>query len=424
MQAMLTMIHNHVNDSFKLFNSFYYIETKAVFLPISKRKLPIVSIKKISELKSEELTLENNILKILLYCSSKEELNYPLDWFEKEDENDSLSYQFQTIREYYRRHHLIRKNSLKDPGPLYEMAIQKWRDPKSETNDLIANEVTNLDILSFAPAKGDSCAIAYERVLKSIHNKKDRHRAGLRKIYKLELEEALFKDVPMDDLFRISYLNKWKENLFGKSHKHSKVKKGRYEQSEAVDRYTAGKIILYLLNEFIASPQEKISGETACFLWILIRAAKEDAELKITLSEVVRLRISQVNKFKPEIDFGNERTLEISSGLHLLLLDLCGKFKKDIRLFENIDVDLKNLQRKFIKISKVLNIPLVMPSAFLLFPHLYPGIRIKAAEINARKKAIQLIPSSAAKTRKKLKDILKFWRECVKKTSYLPLDNL
>ena len=185
---------------------------------------------------------------------------------------------------------------------------------------------------------------------------------------------------------------------------------------------TAGRIILFFVHEFIYSPtKEKPPAKLLVFFGYLLEQQKEDADLKITLSEVAKLRISQVSKTSPEIDFGDDRVLETSSGLHSLLLVLCGKLKEDTRLFENIDEDMKNLQRKFTKICEELNInPQIMPSSFILTPHLYPGIRISAAEASARKKARQLIPSSAANTRKKIKEWLKSIGEQIKKTSFIP----
>ena len=141
-----------------------------------------------------------------MFCPDSSELGESEYWYDFEDEENSIAYQFETIGEYFRRNEIIKANLLKDPFPIYEKAIGKWKSDDEHSNyDIVATNPLKLDVVSFAPIKGQSLAEAYEAVLKSIRNKYSRHREYLRKIYKQDLEEAIFEGIPKSDPIRESF---------------------------------------------------------------------------------------------------------------------------------------------------------------------------------------------------------------------------
>lgn len=151
-----------------------------------------------------------------------------------------------------------------------------------------------------------------------------------------------------------------------------------------IDRYTAAKIIKSFMEVFISDPDNRKAGEIACVLWILIWSAQKGKSGCITIRKVLELSSQDLNSLKPIIEIGGIK-LDISLALHQLLRCLCGKGEaiRSCRLFANLDKGGKALERALHDVSTELfgeNVTPIQPGAFLESPHLYPGVRMTAAQ--------------------------------------------
>lgn len=348
---------------------------------------------------ANEAKLYSSRQKAFLYCPDASEISSEIDWFEKEDAADSLTYQILTIAAYQQENAQLNKNLLSDPLPIYQQAKNEWQKIPSEGSDPdvvyeVAAQPQKLDEIDFAPKADQSVRLAYENVIKSIRSRRCRHRQTLRKLYKQKLEQAIFEGLPWSDQQRRSFLEQWQQNFFEQPQKSAKSKSNRWKQCEGVDRYTAARFIRHFVDKFIKDPSDQKAGEIACILWLLVWSAQEGKSDSITLQQVLNVLPKDVVLDDPVLKMGKVR-LDISWGLHRFLLCLCGDGDRSRRLFKTIDQKGKALERALHDASKELlvkdSIP-VLPAAFLISPHLYPGVRMTAAQRRAMKNARQLVP--------------------------------
>lgn len=333
----------------------------------------------------------------LLYCPIAKEISRELNWFEDEDAAASLTHQLLTAIESDRCLSVVRTNLLADPFPIWEKSIEKWQSIPSEDTDLddiyeVADNPQNLDKAGFAPKKGLSLALAYEKVMRSIRTRQSKHRHSLRKIYKEKLEDTIFDNVSWSEEEKNSFLKKWQSRFFDENEKIRQAKPGRWKQCECVSRETTAYLIEYFVNEFISNPAKKKAGEVACILWTLIWIAQQDKSDQVTLKDI--LKLSSKNLIPGKIVVGKIE-VSISWGLHHFLDCLCGQGGGDRsrRLFENLD--LKALERALLHASKIIlgdsETP-VMPGAFLGFPLLHPGQRMPIAQRQTMRRVEPIVP--------------------------------
>lgn len=370
--------------------------------PVGVKKWCIVTMSTASGLTFD---YEYERLKMILFCPNPCELSDELNWYECEDETNSFSYQFRSIQELLRREAIIQANYLKDPIPIYEEAIKAWLADLDA--DICAKTPRKLKEIGFAPKMGQSAAQAYEVLRKSARARESRHRQTLRKYYRQKLEEAIFEGIPLEDPLREEYLREWENNMFGrKEGLPSSKKDGRWTQCQSVDRRTAGRCVLTIVNAFLENPAERHLGEIACILWLCIQASQEG--FSITLTEVLALTTQQISSESLEISFSENRKLEVSIGLCELLRCLRGEGEgqRARRLFGSVNI--KQLERTLSEVSIQMGVsPPILPGAFLIPFHICDGKRIGAAQRYSMRKAQPLIPLSAEKTRKTIKTWLK-----------------
>ena len=422
-QQMMNDIEEHLKNCEALFKPFYeiYRSKRMVQLPLSttQEKYPIIIFhKQPLGVNSTLLDREHNRLRILLYCPEKAEIGEEVDWFENEDEANSFLYQFRTINEFCRREAIIQENLLIDPMPIYEKAIKEWElDPDS--SDIHAKNSKGHKKNSFAPQEGQTLAEAYEILKKSTRARSSKYKNNLRIHYKRLLEEALFKGISPDDPIRKSYLMQWEKNLFGQRKKSSSLtNNSELKQHRGIDRYTAGRCIAQLVDEFLNDPSKSHLGEAACILWILIWASQEKP-YDITVKKVLNLSTQQISLHDSHIQFSKDNQLKISSGLHKLLLCLLGRgVGKRGRLFKHISNE-KRLERILHNISQTLGFkPAILSASFSIPCHSYPGIRISIAQHRAMQNAPVLIPYSSRKICTQIKKIIK---DLLLNSSFKPL---
>ena len=344
---------------------------------------------------------ERSRLQAILYCPRHDEISYEIDWFERDMAMDSLSHQLLSSMEVERRKDVVRNNLLKDPFPVWEQAKAKWLAPLTEESDLdfvyeLPANPRNVDDIDFAPRKGQTIALAYEAVLKSIRARQYRHRQPLRKLYKRGLEEEMFENVPWTDKEKKAFLHEWQDNFFEKELSAAPKKTGRWEQCEGVDDVTASLFIEHFVNEFISDPKKKKSAEIACVLWILLWIAQEGEGECVTIKQVLQLTSKDLVADDAVIMIdGIER--DISWGLKDLLLCLRGKGegKRAHRLFSSLDLSGKALERALAEVSeKILQkgaVP-VLPGAFSVSPHPFKSVRMSVAQRRAMRKIEPVVP--------------------------------
>jgi hypothetical protein len=288
----------------------------------------------------------------------------------------------------------------KSKHQIWNKAKEEWMsDPSEDSDEDILHEAVknprDLDDVDFAPSDGMSLALAYEEVMMSIRRRERRHRDSLRNIYKSKLIKTMFDGVPWSEEQKEAFLKQWQNNFFESHPNKINVKPGRWEQCRVIDRYTAAKFIKHFLELFINNPKSKKAGEVACILWVLIWAAQEEKSDHITIQKVLELSSQDIDPEDPKISVGGVE-LEISWGLHQLLWCLCGKGegRRSRRIFANIDTAGKFLERALHNASKELlpeHAISVQPGAFLISPHLYPGVRMTVAQRKAMKKTRPIV---------------------------------
>lgn len=409
MKIMLSEINHFLDDCQKLGSRYYEVKHRYVKAPGGDSHWRIDIIE--SVLKSKVFDRNANFLKILLYCPSKNEFSNEINWYENEQEADSFSYQVRSIHEWFRRDELIRQNLLKDPFPIYQKAIQIWRnDATKNPYEHVANNPQNLMSSLFAPVEGQTLALSYERLLKS-KNEQSRFREKLRMIYKEELESEMFQGIPNDDPIRYSFLREWEYNL-----KLKTPTKGNEEDFVAIDHFTASRIIEQFVKEFIDTPSQPILGEIACVLWILTWSAKESEVNNIKLKQIINLKTNEINFHQNELKIkskNKEICIEISERIYSFVLCLMPQNtgKRTRRIFENIPVDMKSFERHLKRVCDILSIkPDVSPKSFLISTHPYKGERLTATHRYVMQNPRKLIKSSVGLMRTKIKKMLK----CVK----------
>jgi len=354
--------------------------------------------------------LERSQAQALLYCPLPDEISNEIDWFEKAMAADSLTHQFLSIIEHERRSAIVRKNLLKNPCSIWEEAKERWHAAPTEESDPdavydLASEPQKVDDIDFAPAEGQSLALAYEAVMRSIRTRSCRHRQPLRTIYKEALERAMFEDVPWDDAEKTAFLKEWKSNFFKQSEAISQkptktpkkpLKQGRWNQCAGVDDITASNLIKYFITEFIANPRNKKAGEIACVLLILVWIAQEGDNGPLAIPKVLQLTTKDIASEDDTVVIGRVETI-VSWGLKQLLECLRGKGegKRGLRLFASLDPSGKALERALIEASKKIlpeGASPVLPAAFLISPHVYQGVRMSSAQRNAMRSAKPIVP--------------------------------
>jgi len=317
----------------------------------------------------------------LLYCLDQSELSSEIDWFEKENCADSLTYQFLAANDAIAKENhdlsIIRKNLDQQAWPLFYTTVKEWQ------NSLLSNEIRpekldNVFKAFFAPTKKMNLALAYEKVRRAIRMRKLRNYQYLMHMWRSRLELEIFKNLNWNDEQKGWFLKRWENNLFNKSASKSSCPKGRWEQSQAIDRQTAAKFIRYFMDRFIADPNQcKADGEIACILWICIWVSYESL-MQIHLYQVIELTTKQLDAQALMLNIETHE-IPISYGLCQLLEILKGEGKgeRGRRLFEHVSEE--SLQDAMKKASKAIlgdEALHVLPSAFLIFPHLYQGKRM------------------------------------------------
>jgi hypothetical protein len=374
--------------------------------------------------------LERNFTQALLLCPRADEISNELDWFEREMASDSLRYQLLTIEEYERQWDIVDNNKLKDPLPLWKSAKEECRCTLSKTIDYakifddLTNSPENIDNLLFAPKLGQSLAQAYDSILKTEQAKSCRYGQPLFGMYKKKLEEAIFENTSWIYKRQAGFLAEWRERFRdGKKSQNQEpavecpemenpsdavsTKTGRWKQSQGIDDITAAKLLRYFIDDFLANPQNKKMGEIACVLWIMIWIAQENYSERFTIPQILQITSDDISS-SDEITIDGV-SLTISWGLSDLLVCLKGTGKgiRKHRLFSNLDVGGKAIERAFHEASKAL-FPTRMPiqvGAFLISPHTFLGVRMCAAKRNAMRAAEPLIPLTH--THKEIKAVLR-----------------
>jgi hypothetical protein len=186
MQCMLNRIDEQLSKCSEILKEFQIISLRErrrlISAPpsASLKTWPVITYHSIIEANASTfIDVELARHKSLLYCPDSSEISNSIDWYEKDNEANSLTLQICSIGEYYHQKKIIKNNLLKNPIPFYEQAIREWKeDPNSL--DVVAKNPKKLEEISFAPRDGESVAQAYERLRNSTRARESRHKQNLR----------------------------------------------------------------------------------------------------------------------------------------------------------------------------------------------------------------------------------------------------
>ncbi|MBA3816181.1 MAG: hypothetical protein H0X29_06610 [Parachlamydiaceae bacterium] len=315
-----------------------------------------------------------------LYCASEKEIDHHIRWFEQERATDSFVHQLRSIQAISLEGNTIKYNSGTHCKPIFKNAIKEWRD-SIEHSDQVPETDESLYALKFAPQKNQTCWSAWEQVVKIIHEESCRHRDGLLIIYRKKLEEVFFKALDLDQKVKKNYLAGFRDHVKGTHLKPKKHKEGRWESSSAIDCWTASKLIMHIVLEFIQNPNKKALGETACALWTMVWCSQE-LPGEITKEQVLALSTINFNAEEATLNI-NDNIIEIADGLSQLLSILRGRSsgKRSHLLFKNLTP--KEFERILHDASIAVLVPespAILPSDFLTFPHIYANIRMASKQ--------------------------------------------
>ena len=341
-----------------------------------------------------QLRLKQNRQQTLLYCpkASASEISKELNWFEKEDASNTLTHQLLTRNAYYNENEILKRNLMQDPCLLYEEAIKDWYE--HSTTDDVAKSPRKLYKTNFAPQSGQTLEQAYAAVIKSTRERTSQYWQNLRYRYRIKLERLMFTNLPWSAKEKMVFLEEQQASILGLQASPTSEKQGRWKQDEGIDCFTAADFIEYFVLKFISNPMDYQSGEIACILWILIWCAQNGCGDDVSVEQVRNLTTKQLTDINQFLQFKHIK-IKVSQGLHQFLLCLRGEGtgQRSHPLFSH--VDKKSLERALRLGSKKIlpkDATPVLPAAFLISPHLHPGMRICRTERKKMKEARQLVP--------------------------------
>lgn len=344
---------------------------------------------KITLPKEMEPLIENGRWDTLLYCPDTTEMSDDINWFEKDDHTNSLSYTMQIAFETMEKENagkaIIRRNLDQLALPHFRLIVKKWQnDP--DGHDTIPKNPATIFKRPFAPTEHDYIAHAYEKVRRALRERSFRNYEHLMILWRNFLENLMFTGVTWDDNEKASFAKQWELNIFGCPIKRSKRNEGRWEQSMTIDRPTAGKLLQHFIDRFLASPlKNKKDGEIACVLWTLIWLSQDPQVRDITLTRILALDTTVVDREHAKLRFDG-KSVKISIGLHRLLIALRGNgtAKRRRLLFKHLSADYLQhaLQESSILLFGPDALP-ISPSSFLSLPHPMTGSRLSRNQVES-----------------------------------------
>ena len=125
----------------------------------------------------------------------------------------------------------------------------------------------------------------------------------------------------LEEDIKESYLSRFVDDVFNVVREPKKVKPGRWDHCQAIDRYTAAKYIEYFVRKYLEAPNQIKYGEIACILWVMIWCAQEAPGFAYE-QDVVNLSCADVDFDQMTIRI-RQKDISISEGLINLLKCLC-----------------------------------------------------------------------------------------------------
>jgi hypothetical protein len=158
------------------------------------------------------------------------------------------------------------------------------------------------------------------------------------------------------------------------------------------DCWLISKLLRFISEYFIEKLDELSWGEASVALWLMIWCAQE-AAVKVTIDQILSLSNYDLNIQKGTFQIANQ-SITHSEGLLELLNCLRGRegAKREQKLFRNLNA--KNLERILQEASIAVlgtDAEAVTPSAFLTAPHIFPNIRMSAAQRQTMRNSRRLI---------------------------------
>ncbi len=298
-------------------------------------------------------------LEILLYCPSNDEYPDRQDWFRQEDKSINFFDKLSKINLEAKDNNILVSNLLEPVADTFKKFLKRKGASKQE--------------IPFAPDKHECIGDAIEKVIRFRKERNYGSSYELLKEWEVCLKEIAFSKLNWSEEKQEACFAKMKTFIYEPLKGHLKTKK---ENARAIDRYTAGEIILYFVQKSIQNPTDRISGQIACILWVLIWVAKESVNGSSSIQAVINLSSKQINEENKSLTVNREE-IEISRGLMDILSILLGKQsgKLEFKLFP--DINRRNLKNAIENASKNLfperQTPITLES-FCLFPHPFQNV--------------------------------------------------
>lgn len=375
--------------------------------------------------------VQKSFYQALLYCCDESELGTHT-WFQEEETCDSFTHQRRSISAIYYEESILESNLARHPYPIFQDAIHAWKthpdcpdrmekgftktvspnNPASagvkaqaqkyrkypftqklpdeiktfsalchsltgfNCSDTIENEF-NAAISPHEPSANSTIAQAWEYVKKTLKEGKHRKIEKFLQLYLSLLEETIFHQVPWSNQQKYYWLKEWEDKLFGSSPSTPRDAPGRWQQGNALDYIRAAKLIRYFVENFLKNPKDLKSAEVACILWLMLWCAYHHLN---DIKEIDVINLTTDNFLANGKLKLRGHSFTISQGLLNLLTPLfgtgCGAREK--RIFTHI-MNEKALARALEGASKTVlgndEMP-ITPGAFLIFPHIWPGMHL------------------------------------------------
>lgn len=352
----------------------------------SSRVSQVLGISRTSYKKRNADFVQKSFYQALLYCCDESELGAHT-WFQEEETCDSISHQLSSISAVCHEEFILNGNLARHPYPIFQDAIHAWNGGSYRLSK-IESKLDKAISLHEPPAVS-TVTIAWKHVKKILREGKHRGIEKFLQLYLSLLEETMFHQMSWSDQQKYYWLKEREDKLFGNVPSNTGNAPGRWQQGNAIDYIKAAKLIHYFVEDFLQNPKNTESGELSCILWLMLWCTYHHIN-DIRVNDVINLTTDNFLKGGKLKLRGH--SFAISKGLLNLLTLLfgtgCGTREK--RIFTNIRNE-KALTRALQEASKIAlgddEIP-ITPSAFLHFPHIWPGShlskRVRESMRNAR----------------------------------------
>ena len=310
------------------------------------------------------VTINQSKKRAAFYCASDIENSFWIDFYDKENEADSLTNIILSIGHHQNESIILKKNLKSLSLQIFERLFAKK----------LNRDIYSVAIKDFEITETTTVAESYLMAIKPSNSIKDGDYSDILKKFIEALEIKIFEYIDWNYYMKKDFLNK--HFKLEKINKNEINKKSRWKTSNAISRDDCANLIEYFYDEYKIDPIKRYYlGEVICIIWLLLWSSQE-FEIETSIKEIVYLETKDLSDERT-ILLKNGQEFELSMGLDTILNSYVNKeLKKSKRIF-SITVDrLEDLFKKASEKILPKNAIPIMPASLLAFPHIYPNIRL------------------------------------------------